>query len=106
MIRKLCNRAGKLVAVIQILALTLLASCATVGSHNSLTVCHATDDPANPYEEITVSRAELNEHLGHPNDRLFPQQRFPGRRGRAGALYGDPGPASGNRGARRAHSRA
>lgn len=68
MIKKFDNLTGKLAAGIQILALTLLASCATVGSRNSSTVCHATDDPANPYEEITVSRAELNEHLGHPND--------------------------------------
>ena len=32
------------------------------------TACHATGDPANPYEEITVNSAELNEHRGHPND--------------------------------------
>ena len=68
MSRKFSNGTGKLVAVIQILALTLLASCASVGGGNSSTVCHAADDPANPYEEITVSRTELGEHLGHPND--------------------------------------
>ncbi len=32
------------------------------------TVCHATDDPENPYEQITVNSAEFKEHLGHPND--------------------------------------
>ena len=32
------------------------------------TVCHATDDPANPYKELTVNTAELNVHRGHPND--------------------------------------
>jgi hypothetical protein len=32
------------------------------------TVCHATGDLANPYEELTVNSAELEEHLGHPND--------------------------------------
>ena len=68
MMKKFDNLTCKLAAVIQILALTLLASCATVGSRNSSTVCHATDDPANPYEEITVSKTELSEHLGHPND--------------------------------------
>lgn len=68
MIKKFNNLTGKLTAVLQILALTLLASCATVGSRNLLTVCHATGDLTNPYEEITVTRAELSEHLGHPND--------------------------------------
>jgi hypothetical protein len=33
-----------------------------------ITVCHATGDAANPYEEIAVSSAELNDHVGHPND--------------------------------------
>jgi hypothetical protein len=55
----------KLVAVVQILAISLLAAC---NLSAPLTACHATDDPANPYEEITVNRAELNEHRGHPND--------------------------------------
>ena len=32
------------------------------------TVCHATNDPANPYEELTVNAAELNEHRTHPGD--------------------------------------
>ena len=42
---------------------------AAIGN-NSLpfTVCHATGDPANPYEELTVNSAELNVHRGHPND--------------------------------------
>jgi len=56
---------GKLVAAAQILAITTLAACTL---STSTTVCHATDDPANPYEEITVNSAEFNEHLGHPND--------------------------------------
>lgn len=33
-----------------------------------ITICHATGDLENPYEEITVSGAERDEHLGHPND--------------------------------------
>lgn len=39
-----------------------------VTSDDTLTVCHATDDTANPYEELVVTSAELNEHLAHPND--------------------------------------
>jgi len=62
---KLSKMTGKLVAAAQILAITLLAAC-TLGTPS--TVCHATGDPANPYEEITVNSAELNEHRGHPND--------------------------------------
>ncbi len=31
-------------------------------------ICHATDDAANPYEEMTVNSADLNDHNGHPND--------------------------------------
>ena len=59
----------KLMAVAQILAITLLAACTPGLSANA---CHATDDVANPYEEITVNSTELmNEHLAHPND-IFP----------------------------------
>ena len=59
----------KLAAVTQILALTLLAACTSGASANA---CHATDDAANPYEEVTVNSTELlNEHLAHPND-IFP----------------------------------
>jgi hypothetical protein len=36
---------------------------------NAITVCHATGDTLTPYEEITVTDAELSEHLAeHPND--------------------------------------
>jgi hypothetical protein len=53
----------KLITVTQVLALTLLAACTTVGSalgatsdtSTSTNVCHATGDPANPYEEIIVT---------------------------------------------------
>ena len=54
---------GKLVAVAQILALTLLAACSAVGATtgatlsdvNPATACHATGDPANPYQEVTIT---------------------------------------------------
>ena len=56
---------GKMIlAVTQIFALTLLAACSTVGSTTLgstlgdgkvVTACHATGDPSNPYQEITIT---------------------------------------------------
>ncbi len=66
--KKLSSPTGKIVAMFQIVALTLLASCASVSATASSTVCHATGDAENPYEEVIVTTTELNEHLGHPND--------------------------------------
>jgi hypothetical protein len=43
------------------------ASLAVV-SDGRITICHATGDSANPYEEIAVTSAQLDEHSGHPND--------------------------------------
>ncbi len=69
MIKVFSTITGKLVAVVQIVALTLLASCTAVGGVvTPLTVCHATGDAGNPYETITVTSAELTEHLTHPDD--------------------------------------
>ncbi len=34
----------------------------------TLSVCHATGDAANPYDQLTVSGDELTAHLGHPDD--------------------------------------
>ena len=67
--KKIGTLTAKFLAVTQILALTLLAACTTGASVNA---CHATDDTANPYEEVTVNTTELlNEHQAHPND-IFP----------------------------------
>ena len=55
----------KLLAVIQIMAMTLFSACTLKAP---TTVCHATGDPANPYEAITVDRDGLKEHRGHPSD--------------------------------------
>jgi hypothetical protein len=45
----------------------LLAGCANVTFPT--TVCHATNDPANPYTGITINNAnELLVHSGHTND--------------------------------------
>ena len=65
------NKPGKmkvlLVMAAQILTMTLLAACATVGATGGatvgatggattpLTACHATGDPANPYVVITIT---------------------------------------------------
>ena len=57
--KKFSNTTFKMAAVFQILALTLLAACSSVGgaldTTTSSTACHATGDPANPYEEINVT---------------------------------------------------
>jgi len=74
--KKISKLTVRLVAVIEIFALSLLAACATVGSAMgnatdgaSLTVCHATGNAANPYEEISVTSAELSTHLAQdPTD--------------------------------------
>jgi hypothetical protein len=63
-LNKFSKMTTRLAAVTQILAITLLAACTT----SPLTVCHATGDAENPYEEITVTSAEISEHRGHPND--------------------------------------
>ena len=69
---------SKLAVAAQVLAVALLAACttpgildtsgATINGSGPITVCHATGDPAAPYQLLTVSSAELEEHLGHPND--------------------------------------
>ena len=59
----------KLVALVQILAISLLTACTL--STQQVTVCHATGDPANPYQEVTVSKAQLNDYIGQSND-IYP----------------------------------
>ncbi|HEY5158176.1 MAG TPA: hypothetical protein VII93_09480, partial [Anaerolineales bacterium] len=62
---KLGIMTGKLVTAALILAITLLAACSP---SSMITFCHATGDAANPYQEITVTRAQLNDYIGQPND--------------------------------------
>jgi hypothetical protein len=72
MTKKLGTITGRFAAVIQILALTLLASCTAAGVGASANVCHATGNAANPYEVVTInSAALLDEHRTHLND-IFP----------------------------------
>ena len=40
-------------------------------SDDTLLICHATNDPENPYEEMSVTRAQLDEHSDHTND-IYP----------------------------------
>ena len=72
MTKKIRNTAVKFAAVVQILALSLLASCSAVGVNASANVCHANGDAGNPYEEITIDNPDLlNLHLAHAED-IFP----------------------------------
>lgn len=61
---------GKIISrwttISQILAISLLTACSVSAAPTS--VCHATGDAANPYEEITVNNEELIDHRAHPND--------------------------------------
>jgi len=57
-----------LVAVIQILAIALLAAC---DGNTPVSACHATGDLEVPYEEILIDVTSAKEHLEHPDD-IFP----------------------------------
>ena len=57
-------------AAVLVITSILLASCANLTF--PVTVCHATDDPENPYSEVSVSNTdELLGHRDHSND-IFP----------------------------------
>jgi hypothetical protein len=58
----------RLAAFMAIFTMALLAGCTLSTPVNA---CHATGDPANPYQEITIDNTNLKEHLGHPND-IYP----------------------------------
>jgi len=58
----------KLVAVVQILAMTLLAGCSPNTLSTSSAACIATADLANPYQEVAVSSVELPASTGNPNN--------------------------------------
>jgi len=55
----------KLLPIVLVLVMTFFSAC-TPGA--PLTICHATEDPANPYEAIPVDSDGLKEHREHPND--------------------------------------
>lgn len=60
---KLIKKTVNLAAVA--LIIILLTACTPNTPSN---ICHANGDSTNPYDEITVSSAELSVHSGHPND--------------------------------------
>ncbi|MGD0753274.1 MAG: hypothetical protein ABSA01_15715 [Anaerolineales bacterium] len=60
------KRTVKLVAPILILAISLLAACTM--STQQVTVCRVTGDPANPYQEVTVTKAQLKDYMGQSKD--------------------------------------
>lgn len=56
---------GRLLGVAPILAMLVLAACAP---GQPATLCHATGDAANPYEQIAITGTDAAVHLQHPND--------------------------------------
>ena len=67
----------RLIAVMQIFAITLLASCTTAAGAtvdiNQLSVCHITGDSANPYQAITfTSNSELENYRAQNPDDISP----------------------------------
>jgi hypothetical protein len=65
--KKLGRITSKLLTGVSVLVITLLAACSP---SSTVTFCHATGDPAQPYEEITGIASDLKDHLDHPNDFL------------------------------------
>ena len=57
--------AGRLLAAASILGLAVLAACAPGYPAN---FCHATGDPANPYQLVTITGTDAAVHLQHPGD--------------------------------------
>lgn len=57
----------KLLPLIAIFSTVVLAAC-TLSLSGETEICHATGDPANPYETVTVDANGLREHEDHPDD--------------------------------------
>ena len=56
---------SRLLAAASILGIAVLAACAPGAPAN---FCHATGDPANPYELVTITGSDAAVHLQHPGD--------------------------------------
>lgn len=65
-LKNLIKVMAKLLPVAVIFATLILAAC-TPGQTVS-SICHATGDVTNPYEEITVDANSVGEHQGHTDD--------------------------------------
>jgi hypothetical protein len=50
------------------LVFALVALPACTPSQAKTSICHATGDAANPYEEISIGAGNVSEHQSHPND--------------------------------------
>jgi hypothetical protein len=57
---------GKLLPVTVIFATLILTACAP--GQTVISICHATGDVTNPYEDITVGANNVGEHQGHADD--------------------------------------
>jgi hypothetical protein len=57
---------GRLLPVVAIFAVTVLSACSSWQGATS--ICHATGDEANPYEEISVDSSTVVEHQDHAGD--------------------------------------
>jgi hypothetical protein len=70
MMNKKSKAVSNVIAVSLVVAIAILSGCATLTFPTA--VCHANDDPTNPYTAITVNNAdELLVHRNHAND-IFP----------------------------------
>lgn len=67
--KMISTKMGKLLPVAAIFAALILAACTPGQPITSL--CHATGDPSNPYEEVSIDANNLGDHEGHAND-LWP----------------------------------
>lgn len=60
------------VSLMVLLALTMVAcgifQAVLQGNNETITICHATSDTTNPYQQITVDFKELDTHRDHPDD--------------------------------------
>lgn len=63
------NRPGKTISksltAVLILAISILSACTAT---TPITFCHATGDAANPYTKLTITRDQIKDYIGLPND--------------------------------------
>lgn len=63
--KQLKRTTGRLLGMAPIIAMLFLVACAP---GQPATLCHATGDAANPYEQIAITGTDAAVHLQHPND--------------------------------------
>ena len=62
---KLGRISSKLGTACLILVVTLVVACTP---NSKITFCHATGDVANPYEELTIALAQVNDYISQSNN--------------------------------------